>query len=231
MEKKKYEFDIVSGVSVNAKLLNEANARRQNDGWEVCGNALLYQSAPQRVPLVEVPMRRELREIESPDPSPKIEKFEPSPEILEVAKELCHLNTSTLLTGSLMLAMKGIYVGRAPSDIDLRITDASRPITLPAGCMPVSSHEGYGDDGTTRYTFKYKGFKVDFLYNKGLPKGINILLCGGALIPAATVESLLEVKKRYAAQNNGASEKHKKDIDLINKQYETIEKSNGHPVL
>lgn len=221
MEKKKYEIALVSGDTNDLSGFNAEAMNRQEAGWEICGNALLRKDFSGKL-LIDMPMRRELR---------AVEKFEPSPEILEVAKELCHLNTSTLLTGSLMMAMKGIYVGRAPSDIDLRITDASHPITLPAGCVPVSSHEGYGDDGTTRYTFKYKGFKVDFLYDKGLPKGINLLLCGGALIPAATVESLLEVKKRYAAQNNGASEKHKKDIDLINKQYETIEKSNGLPVL
>jgi len=212
----RYSFTVINEEFLaGGKNLNYHVEQYQDKGWEVCGETLLYEKNG-RV-YQNVPMRKAM---------PDIQKFEPPKQLLEVAAELWKLNPSTLLTGSLMLALSGVYVGREPSDVDLRITNLKALIVVPEGAEIL--HNGvseYTDGENTRLSFRYKGVKVDFLYNTGLDNRGTSVSRGDCKAMLASVESLLEMKGRYAKQNNSASEKHRADIELINKQYGTIEKS------
>lgn len=141
---------------------------------------------------------------------------------IELARWIEETNyRAILLTGSLMLHLRGIDLGREPQDIDFLIRDdAFDPdfINLPPWAKKISEEET-PDGYVVRARFMYFGTKIEFLtvvnrecftFNKeNEVDGIYL----------ASVEGLLAAKKEYVANDTSeeSKEKHRRDIEIIEK--------------
>lgn len=142
-------------------------------------------------------------------------------ELLELATTIISLNPDLELaiTGTLMLSMVGIGVGRDAHDLDIlsnkEFTSSRRP-SVPDGftqCSPVYP-----------YSVSYKhsdGRKIDFLYSTEECK-----MHPEYKVPVGTIEHLLSAKHFYAKQDLIPEEvqKHRNDIETILFQLGTQDK-------
>lgn len=123
--------------------------------------------------------------------------------ILEVAKELLDLNENASLTGTLMLKIRGIDLGRDPHDIDILFDDFADNFKFPADAEVENlSEESYH---YTAIKYKYKGFMVDVLSCATPPETVNGWRLG-------SVQELMKVKYEYSKQNNASAQKHHDDL-------------------
>jgi len=137
-------------------------------------------------------------------------------DLLEIAKKIMAVNPTVSLTGTLMLKLRGIDLGREPHDIDLLIFDYAPNISFPDE-MKVE-HIGYASDGSSA-KFKYEDIIIDVLSNGEQPELVDGVLCG-------RLESLIEAKKRYAGQTNEQAAKHRADLEIMGIEIENISEYN-----
>ena len=138
---------------------------------------------------------------------------------LDLAKQIIALNPDTNMgvTGSLMLALRGIYLGREAKDIDIICSHIKKgdgtkfdDLNLPEGA--VKNRPSYPDSAS--YTIPLPDgsvkVKVDFLVS--IEKLDEIDGC-----PVGEVEKLLIAKANYMTRDNseGSRSKHKMDIEIM----------------
>lgn len=136
-------------------------------------------------------------------------------DLLTVAKQILKANPAASLTGSLMLKLRGIDLGREPTDIDILIPDYAFNVIVPDG-MEFTEAEFASDGCGTKYDFN--GIKIDVMSSGEEPEiidGINL----------ASVKELIKMKYTFAKQDGPKSEKHKND--LIKMGYEFPEKETS----
>jgi len=122
--------------------------------------------------------------------------------LLKIAKEILEIKSGASLTGTLMLKLRGIDLGREPKDIDILICDYAPNIKFPEGFEFES--RGFASDGCgARY--EHKGIIIDVLSDGEQPENVN----GWSL---GTVEKLIQAKFHYSKQNNESAEKHHNDL-------------------
>lgn len=126
--------------------------------------------------------------------------------LLEITKELCDLNKDLSITGTLMLKLRGIDLGREPHDIDLLIPTGTTLI-LPKTAVKTKSDYG---DGSEKY--EYNGFKIDILSSEEKPEIINGWKLG-------SIEQLMGAKFKYTKQGNKSSNKHYDDLVKLNYKF------------
>ena len=133
-------------------------------------------------------------------------------EKLSLAKKIIDLNNDLelYLSGSLMLTLMGIDLGREIKDIDICVADIKTPIILPEGCEMMDFNANY-DMKILKMSGK-DGASIDLINSYG-QKAVKII--DG--IPCADVEDLLLAKWKYVLAGNLGWEKHKSDIEIIEK--------------
>lgn len=122
--------------------------------------------------------------------------------LLETAKCILDLNPNCSLTGTLMLKLRGIDLGREPKDIDLLIFDNAVNIKFPEGFD--LKLIGNSSDGTSA-KYLFNDFIVDVLSDGEKPEIINGWRLG-------TLEKLMEAKYLYSKQDNPSAKKHYEDL-------------------
>lgn len=123
--------------------------------------------------------------------------------ILAVAKELLDLNPNASLTGTLMLKLRGIDLGREPHDIDILFKDFADNFKFPADAEVENLNEKSYHYTTIKY--KYKGFIIDVLSCNTPPEIVNGWRLG-------SVEELMQAKYEYSKQDNASAQKHYNDL-------------------
>lgn len=157
---------------------------------------------------------------------------------IQLAKWMCDNNPNLTLTGSLMLYLRGVNLGREPHDIDLVISSryTDEPIIVPPFITEVDVINDSGYSVLKR--FMYEDVKVEIIadYNIDVPYtyiditeylDISIEKCldegvikGYATkIPVAYITRLLSAKDSYLTDDDYQEyvEKTKIDIDIIKK--------------
>lgn len=143
-------------------------------------------------------------------------------ELLGEAKKIMELNKnksfSLLLTGSLMLSVRGLAKPREACDIDFVVCGdvvakqdnnsdlecISIPVNYHLGCV-----SGRGSDPKS-FQIEKKGIRVDFLVSREPCDLIDGILC-------ASVEACLDEKEKYAGLDTHVEtrRKHQSDLEFI----------------
>lgn len=119
-----------------------------------------------------------------------------------VAKMILDENPNASLTGTLMLKLRGIDLGREPGDIDILIRDYAPNITFPYNMSVEMIGEGSGGNSAK---YKYNEIIIDVISGGEEPELINGMMLG-------TVTELIKNKHKYCEQENKESEKHYSDL-------------------
>lgn len=123
-------------------------------------------------------------------------------ELLLIAKNILDVNPLACLTGTMMLKLRGIDLGREPHDIDILIRDHAPCIIIPSD-MKMEEIGRASDDSGIKYRFK--DIVIDVLSDGEEPELVNGIRCG-------TLDGLMRAKYLYSRQNNEASQKHHDDL-------------------
>lgn len=133
-------------------------------------------------------------------------------ELLEIAKTVLELNSDigARLTGSLMLAVRGINKRREAQDIDIICEylcekDSGRPI-VPSGFREVASN-GFASEVNAMQFRNADDLKIEFMVSEEDSDEINGVLCGEVLM-------LLAAKQRYVLNDKNEESKSKHEQDL-----------------
>ena len=122
--------------------------------------------------------------------------------LLSIAKEILDLNDNASLTGTLMLKLRGIDLGRGIKDIDILIPDYAPNAIMPEHSTLELSEEASDGSGIK---YIYKGVMVDILSSNEEPvifKGIKM----------GTIDGLIKAKYEYSKQENSHALKHHEDL-------------------
>ena len=122
--------------------------------------------------------------------------------LIEIAKKIHDANENCCITGTLMLYLRGIDLGREPKDIDILICDYAHNITFPPE-IEVEIIDGASDGSGIKY--KYKEFVIDVLSNGEQPEIVNGWRLG-------TIENLMQKKYIYSKQDIPDAKKHYDDL-------------------
>ena len=123
-------------------------------------------------------------------------------EILEIAKKIHDANENSCITGTLMLQIRGIDLGREPKDIDILICNYAPNITFPPDFEV--ENIGQASDGSGA-KYKHKDYIIDVLSDGEKPEIVNRWRLG-------TIEKLMQQKYLYSKQNNPDAKKHYADL-------------------
>lgn len=121
-------------------------------------------------------------------------------------KTLLDLNTHLALSGTQMLKLRGIDLGREPKDIDL-VGDIDKGLKIPDEW---GIKDLVGGSGESSKSFMVNGVKVDLLPSEGpfgIVKGIRV----------GSVRGLMKAKWSYRWGNKG--EKHLEDLKKLREYY------------
>lgn len=118
-----------------------------------------------------------------------------------VAKMILDENPNASLTGTLMLKLRGIDLGRQPADIDILICDYALNITFPPNMDVELIGVGSGDSAK----YKYNEIIIDVLSDGEEPELVDGIRMG-------TVQCLMNNKYKYSLQENEHSKKHHEDL-------------------
>ncbi len=138
---------------------------------------------------------------------------------IELARWIEETNYSdVLLTGSLMLHLRGIDLGREPQDLDFLVRDDGFDpdgIILPPWTEKISAPDGY----VVRARFMCLGTKIEFLTVGNRERFTFDEENKVDDIYLASVEGLLAAKKEYVENDTSeeSKEKHRRDIEIIEK--------------
>ncbi len=123
-------------------------------------------------------------------------------DLLEIAKQILDVNPNASLTGSLMLKIRGIDLGREPHDIDILICDYAPNIVFPDGFKVEDA--GHASDGSGA-KYRHDDIIIDVLSNGEEPEIYNGWKLG-------TVEALMRMKYEFSKQDNENAKKHNNDL-------------------
>lgn len=126
--------------------------------------------------------------------------------LLTVAKEILDLNPTAILTGTLMLKLRGIDLGREPHDIDILLRDYATTIILPSSLYSHVENSTSSDESCSK--FSYDDINIDVMSSNE-----DFDIVDGYRL--AKVENLLKVKCLYSKQDNINAKKHIDDIITI----------------
>lgn len=132
--------------------------------------------------------------------------------LIEIAKQILALNPNASLTGTLMLKLRGIDLGREPHDIDILICDHAPAIVFPESWVLVE--KGISSDGCSA-KYEYNGIIIDVLSHGEKPDIIDGIQVG-------KLQSLLDAKYRYSLQGNSEAQKHHDDLVMIGYKFPEI---------
>lgn len=135
----------------------------------------------------------------------KIAAYKREKKLLKLAEEVLRDNPNTCLTGTLMLRLRGIDLGRPPKDIDILICDYAPTIKLDEKWKEIPDSKSSNGIGIK---YEYDGIILDVMSSNEQPEYLNGIRLG-------SVEKLVEKKIRYSKQENDQAEKHKKDLDIL----------------
>jgi hypothetical protein len=123
-------------------------------------------------------------------------------ELLELAKKILDLNPNASLTGSLMLKIRGIDLGREPHDIDILIRDYAPKCVLPSDLKIEKSNASSCGTG-----IKYKcgDIEIDIMSSSEEPEIIDGWRLG-------KVQELMEAKYDYFKKEGEVAKKHYDDL-------------------
>ena len=126
--------------------------------------------------------------------------------LTSIAKKILDVNPNASLTGTLMLKLRGIDLGREPSDIDILICDYSPNIIFPKD-MEVESIKNASDGSDSRFEYHEDGHKViiDVLSDGEEPEMVDGVRLGA-------VKGLMRAKYNYSLQDNDSAKKHHDDL-------------------
>ena len=122
--------------------------------------------------------------------------------LLSIAKEILDLNENASLTGTLMLHLRGIDLGREIKDIDILIPDYAPNAIMPEHSTLELSEKASDGSGVK---YLYKGVMVDILSSNEEPvifKGVKM----------GTIDGLMQAKYEYSKQENNHASKHHEDL-------------------
>jgi len=142
-------------------------------------------------------------------------------ELLEIAKNVLEMNKelNPMLTGSLMLYVRGIDKRREAHDIDILVNQIDYSlIKVPDEfyqCSPC-----YPD----AIQFTDDKIKIDFLLSEETPELINQINCG-------SVKFMMDTKYRYSQQTQyqGEAQKHLLDLEYLHYKFPVILKTDDLP--
>ncbi len=126
--------------------------------------------------------------------------------LLSIAKQILDENPNASLTGTLMLKLRGIDLGREPHDIDILICDNAPCIKFP-NTFEVVKQIGAASDGSGA-KYKYCDYVIDVLSCGEEPELVDGFRLG-------TIEGLINKKYIYSQQSNEESKKHHEDLDKM----------------
>jgi len=136
--------------------------------------------------------------------------------LLEIAKEIITINSDLrpALTGSLMLALRGIKKRREASDIDIiceNLCEEHEGYPIMPSIWKVGNINGSKSDvDAIQFEHRVSGIKVDFMYSDEKIELVDEIPCG-------SIEAMINTKEHYSKHD--ASEesikKHSEDIDFI----------------
>lgn len=136
--------------------------------------------------------------------------------LLKIAKILLAENENASLTGTLMLHLRGIDLGREPKDIDILISDYAPTIKFPKGFNVEQT--GQSSDGSGA-KYLHDNIIIDVLSDGEKPDIINGWRLG-------TLEKLMEQKYIYSKQDNDDAKKHHDDLIKLGFVFPVEEESN-----
>lgn len=122
--------------------------------------------------------------------------------MIEIAKKLHDANENCCLTGTLMLKMRGIDLGREPKDIDILVNGEINDFKFPDGIDTQKISEDSSGEGIK---LKCGDFIVDLLPSEEKPEVVNGFRVG-------SVKCLMDAKYNYSKQDNPSAQKHHADL-------------------
>lgn len=130
--------------------------------------------------------------------------------ILSLAKQILDNNPDAILTGSLMLHIRGIDLNRDVTDIDILLGDYAYNFNKPNDMY----FENIGTGSDVYFSrYKYNDIIIDIM---GGSEDFDIIDNGFRI---AKVENLIKKKITYSKQDNDKAEKHKNDLTILNQIY------------
>ena len=123
--------------------------------------------------------------------------------LIEIAKKFIECNPNSIgITGTLMLKLRGIDLGREINDLDLIVNDLCPNVEFP---KDLDLEElGHASD-FINLKYKVDDIKIDILSSNE-----KIEIVDG--LPLGNLSNLLEHKYIYCNQNNPSSKKHYDDL-------------------
>lgn len=135
-------------------------------------------------------------------------------ELIEIAKEIIEKNNhlDAMLSGSLMLAYRGVSKRREATDIDILVEDVWGTLFIPDGFKEkeIETQEEYEESDYCRFFINKDGIKIDFFSTSEVPAIIDGVSCG-------SVKTMLDAKYEYWKDNG--NEKHLLDLQFLNYEF------------
>ena len=122
--------------------------------------------------------------------------------LLFIAKRILDVNPTACLTGTMMLKLRGIDLGREPHDVDILIRDYAPCIIMPED-MNAEEIGRASDNCGIKY--KFNDVIIDILSDGEEPELVDGIRLG-------TVDGLMKAKYLYSQQNNDSAKKHREDL-------------------
>lgn len=137
--------------------------------------------------------------------------------LVEIAKKFIACNPNKIaITGSLMLKLRGIDLGREIEDLDLIINDYCTNIVFPMD-LEFTDIEKASDSTSLKY--KYGDIAIDILSTVEDIEVVNGL-------PLGNLSQLINKKYMYSKQNNESAKKHYDDLIKLGFDFSKINNSN-----
>ena len=130
--------------------------------------------------------------------------------LLKIAKRILEVNPNACLTGTLMLSLRGVDLGREPHDIDILFADYGPNLIIPKEYSFID--KGFASDGTSQ-KYEYDGILIDVLSSNEIPEDVNGIRLG-------SVAELMDAKYSYCKQNNEEAKKHYADLIILGFDFE-----------
>lgn len=133
----------------------------------------------------------------------------------KIAKEILDANPkqNICVGGTLMLAMRGIDLGREPEDIDIIINDYAPEIEMPDS---FEQTESIGSGAThLRFEHKESGVKVDVISGYDRVEVMDGIKIG-------TIQKTIDAKREYISNDTDPDGKHKQDMKILKQLIPTL---------
>lgn len=134
--------------------------------------------------------------------------------MLELAKRFLSINEWASLTGTLMLKVRGINIGREAHDIDILLRDYAQNVIIPEGLTFI---EKTGGSGMNHRVLDFDGILVDILSDGEQPEIVDGLQLG-------TLAGLMSAKLGFILNNTDVNGKHRNDLVKLGFDFDAYNK-------